>query len=56
LTISPLLLFFTGSQDSTVRLWDLSTQREVAVLEGHTKELTSVAFDGSGKYLGSGGG
>jgi hypothetical protein len=25
------------------------------VLEGHTKGVTSVAFDGSGKYLASGG-
>jgi WD40 repeat protein len=54
-TIPPLLLFFTGSDDSTVRLWDVSTQREVAVLKGHTERVTSVAFDGSGKYLASGG-
>jgi hypothetical protein len=38
-----------------VRLWDVSTQREVAVLEGHTEGVESVAFDGSGKYLASGG-
>ena len=49
------LLLFAGSADKTVRLWDVSTQREVAVLEGHTKGVTSVAFDGSGKYIASGG-
>ncbi len=38
-----------------VRLWDVSTQREVAVLEGHTEGVESVAFDRSGKYLASGG-
>ena len=54
-TISPLLLFLTGSGDCTVRLWDVSTRREVAVLEGHLGRVTSVAFDGSGKYLASGG-
>ena len=33
----------------------MSTQREVAVLKGHTSNVTSVAFDVSGKYLASGG-
>jgi len=41
-TIPPLLFFFTGSQDFTVLLWDVSTQREVLVLEGHTKEMTQL--------------
>ncbi len=48
------LLFFTGSNDSTVRIWDVSTQQQVAELRGHTSYVTSVAFDGSGKYLASG--
>ena len=39
-----------------MRLWDVSAQREVAVLDGHKWHVTSVAFDGSGKYLASGGG
>ena len=50
----PPLLFFTGSHDKTVRIWDVSTQQQVAELRGHTREVTSVAFDGSGKYLASG--
>ncbi len=33
----------------------MSTQREVAVLIGHTGIVRSVAFDVSGKYLASGG-
>jgi WD40 repeat protein len=37
-----------------VRIWDVSTQQQVAELRGHTGEVTSVAFDGSGKYLASG--
>ena len=44
-----------GSSDNTVRLWEVATQRELAVLTGHTNYVTSVAFDGSGKYLASGG-
>ena len=57
----PFLLFATGSgdphgssSDNTVRIWDVSTQQQVAELRGHTSEVTSVAFDGSGKYLASG--
>ena len=59
----PFLLFATGSgdtgfgvtsKDNTVRIWDVSTQQQVAELRGHTSPVTSVAFDGSGKYLASG--
>ncbi len=55
LTVFLRVLFFAGSNDKTVRLWEVATQRELAVLTGHTKEVNSVAFDGSGKYLASGG-
>ena len=48
------LLFFTGSYDNTVRIWDVATKQQVAELKGHTREVTSVAFDSSGKYLASG--
>ncbi len=37
ITITTLLISFTGSYDCTVRLWDVSTYREVAVLKCHTK-------------------
>ena len=59
----PFLLFATGSgntvfettsTDNTVRIWDVSTQQQVAELRGHTSAVWSVAFDGSGKYLASG--
>ena len=48
------LLFFTGSYDYTVRIWDVATKQQVAELKGHTSYVTSVAFDSSGKYLASG--
>jgi WD40 repeat protein len=65
LTVFLRVLLFAGSgsplgssdntEDNTVRLWEVATQRELAVLTGHTDRVTSVAFDGSGKYLASGG-
>ena len=48
------LLFFTGSGDNTVRIWDVATKQQVAELKGRTNWVTSVAFDSSGKYLASG--
>ncbi len=53
LTIPPPL-FFAGFHDNTVRVWDVSSMQQVAELKGHTREVTSVAFDSSGKYLASG--
>jgi WD40 repeat protein len=47
-------LFFTGSGDDTVRIWEVASQQQVAQLEGHTDTVMSVAFDSSGKYLASG--
>jgi WD40 repeat protein len=47
-------LFFTGSDDRTVRIWDVAAQQQVAELKGHTSTVMSVAFDSSGKYLASG--
>ena len=55
LTVFLRVLLFAGSDDNTVRLWEVATQRQLAVLTGHTNWVTSVAFDGSGKYLASGG-
>jgi len=52
LTIPPL--FFIGSWDKTVRIWDVATKQQVAELKGHTGWVRSVAFDSSGKYLASG--
>ena len=50
----PPPLFFTGSDDKTVRVWDVSSMQQVAELKGHTSDVMSVAFDSSGKYLASG--
>ena len=45
---------YESSSDNSVRIWDVSTQQQVAVLTGHTSGVTSINFDVSGKYLASG--
>lgn len=42
----------TGSDDHTVRLWDVTTRRQIgAPLTGHTNRVSSVAFSPDGKTL-----
>lgn len=43
----------TGSNDQTVKVWDLATGNERATLTGHTRVVTSVAFAPDGKTLAS---
>ena len=45
----------SGSDDDTVRLWDVETGRAVRVLEGHTDSVWSVAFSADGRRAFSGG-
>lgn len=48
----------TGSADGTARVWDLrdlSSGRPVAVLGGHTGEVTAVATDGRSCFTAAGG-
>ncbi len=46
----------TGSDDTTLRLWDAATGREQAVLGGHAGAVYATAFAHSGKFLVSGSG
>jgi WD40 repeat protein len=44
-----------GKQSSQVaRLWDVGTARPLAVFQGHTDELVSVALSADGKILATG--
>ena len=44
----------SGFEDGTVRLWDVATQSEVAILEGHADRVNSCRFSPDGALLASG--
>ena len=44
----------SGSEDDTVKLWDVNTHTNIATLEGHRRDVTSVAFSHNGALLASG--
>jgi WD40 repeat protein/serine/threonine protein kinase len=46
---------YSGSEDRTVRAWDLQTGREQRTFHGHTLGITSLSMHPSGKRLASGG-
>ena len=44
----------SGSMDSTVRLWDVETGRELRRLQGHDGLVTALAFSPDGRRALSG--
>jgi WD40 repeat protein len=46
-------LIASGSEDKTVKLWDIGTQKD-KTLKGHGRDVLSVGFTGDGKTLFSG--
>ena len=44
----------SGSEDNTIRLWDVDTAHHIATLKGHRNDVSSVAFSPDGKTLASG--
>mmetsp|Transcript_31240 Transcript_31240/g.71915 ORF Transcript_31240/g.71915 Transcript_31240/m.71915 type:complete len:538 (+) Transcript_31240:34-1647(+) len=51
--VKELGLLFSGSWDTTVRVWDVQTVRCIAVLEGHEDSILCLATGGSRVYSGS---
>jgi WD40 repeat protein len=52
----PILCPFTGTDDKTISVYDTSSHQMVAMLKsGHRGHVNAVAFDGSGRYIASGG-
>jgi serine/threonine protein kinase len=45
----------SGSEDKTVKLWDVATQKSVRRWAGHSRAVTSVAFSPDGSLVASGG-
>nr|WP_265276349.1 serine/threonine-protein kinase [Nostoc sp. KVJ3] len=41
----------SGSDDKTIKLWDLNTQKVLATLSGHSQAVKSVAFSPDGQIL-----
>jgi WD40 repeat protein len=41
----------TASDDKTVRLWDVTSHKMIAMLTGHTREVTAVTFSPDGRTL-----
>ncbi|MEI6444338.1 MAG: hypothetical protein WCO29_14715, partial [Nostocales cyanobacterium ELA583] len=48
------LTLASGSDDNTVKLWDVQSGDCVRTLEGHSNWVTSVAWSGDGLTLASG--
>ncbi|EMR89727.1 putative vegetative incompatibility protein het-e-1 protein [Botrytis cinerea BcDW1] len=44
----------SGSDDTTIRLWDVATGESLQTLEGHWRSVKSVAFSPDGKMIASG--
>ena len=47
-------LIASGSNDKTVKIWQVDTGKEIATLEGHNDYVTSVAISADNKILASG--
>ena len=44
-------MLLSGSWDSTVILWDVSSRIQLATLQGHKKTVESVSFSPDGSLL-----
>src|SRR5688572_13041696 len=47
-------LLVTGSRDKSIKLWEISTGREIRSLLGHEMTVTCLDFSSDGKFIISG--
>jgi len=47
--------FLTGSQDSNIKLWDITSHRQVSVLKGHKSSVNKIIIDRKSGNMISGG-
>jgi len=47
-------LFAVGKRDGKVKIWDLSSRKEIATLRGHKGIVRSSTFSPDGRFLASG--
>ncbi len=41
----------SGSADNTIKIWDVSTGKEISTFSGHSRRVNSVAFSPDGQYV-----
>src|SRR5947208_6875189 len=46
-------LFASGSNDNTVKIWDVASRRELRTLIGHTDHVLAIRFSSDGTLLAS---
>jgi WD40 repeat protein len=46
--------FISASDDRSIKLWSIQSQKEVSTLVGHSDCVNSVTFSPNGKYIVSG--
>jgi WD40 repeat protein len=44
----------SGSDDKTIKLWNVDSKREITTLKGHKDYVRAIAFSPDCKYLASG--
>jgi serine/threonine protein kinase len=44
----------SGSDDKTIKIWEVATGKELRTLTGHSDRVSSVAYSPDGRYLASG--